>query len=47
MAKEDEYLTYEQVLQELQINRSQLNRLVRDGRIVEHVVEGETKFRAA
>ena len=45
MAKREEYLTYEQVLQELQINRSQLNQLIREGRLREHIVEGETKFR--
>jgi len=46
MAKNNvEYLTYEQVLQELQINRSQLNQLIREGRLREHLVEGETKFR--
>ncbi|MBA7704457.1 hypothetical protein ES703_113267 [subsurface metagenome] len=45
MAQEEEYLSYEQVLQELQIDRRQLNQLIRDGRLGEHVVEGETKFR--
>lgn len=45
MADETEYMSYEQVLQELQINRSQLNQLIREGRLREHVVEGETKFR--
>jgi len=39
------YLSYEQVLQELQINRSELNRLIRDGRLKDHVISGETKFR--
>jgi hypothetical protein len=38
-------LSYEQVLQELQINRSELNRLIRDGRLKDHVISGETKFR--
>ena len=46
MAK-DEYLSYEQVLQELQVNRSELNRLLREERLREHVVSGETKFRFA
>ncbi|MHC4480059.1 MAG: hypothetical protein ACYS1C_03700 [Planctomycetota bacterium] len=45
MAKEEEYLSYEQVLQELQIDRSRLNQLIREGRLGEHVMEGETKFR--
>ena len=45
MAKQDDYLTYEQVLQRLQINRSQLNQLIREGRLREHVIGGETKFR--
>jgi hypothetical protein len=45
MAKSEEYLTYEQVLQELQINRSQLNQLIREGRLREHLMDGETKFR--
>jgi hypothetical protein len=45
MANEEEYLSYEQVLQELGINRSQLNQLIREGRLREHLVEGETKFR--
>jgi hypothetical protein len=45
MAKDDDYLSYEQVLQELQINRSRLNQLIREGRLTEQLVEGETKFR--
>ncbi len=45
MTNGDEYLSYEEVLQELQINRSQLNQLIREGRLREHVVSGETKFR--
>ncbi len=45
MAKNEQYLTYEQVLQELQVNRSQLNQLIREGRLREHLVDGETKFR--
>ncbi|KPK65500.1 MAG: hypothetical protein AMK73_02760 [Planctomycetes bacterium SM23_32] len=45
MANDEEYLSYEQVLQELKINRSQLNQLIREGRLREHLVEGETKFR--
>jgi hypothetical protein len=45
MAKGDQYMTYEQILQELQINRSQLNELIREGRLREHVISGETKFR--
>jgi hypothetical protein len=45
MAKDEQYLSYEQVLQELQINRSRLNQLIREGRLREHVIEGETKFR--
>ncbi len=45
MAEETQYWSYEQVLQELQVNRSQLNQLIREGRLREHVVEGETKFR--
>ncbi len=45
MARGEEYLTYEQVLQELQINRTQLNHLVREGALREHAIEGETKFR--
>ncbi len=45
MARGEEYLTYEQVLQELQINRTQLNHLVREGALREHVISGETKFR--
>ena len=44
MANES-YLSYEQVLQELQVNRSELNRLIRDGRLKDHVISGETKFR--
>ncbi len=47
MAKEDEYLSYEQVLHELQINRGQLNDLIREGHLKEHIVSGETKFRHA
>lgn len=42
---DEAYLSYEQVLQELQINRSELNRLIRDGRLKDHVISGETKFR--
>ena len=45
MARGEQYLTYEQVLQELQINRTQLNHLVREGALREHAIEGETKFR--
>ncbi|MHC4592353.1 MAG: hypothetical protein ACYS8L_06620 [Planctomycetota bacterium] len=45
MAKDEQYLSYEQVLQELQVNRSRLNQLIREGRLREHVIEGETKFR--
>ncbi len=45
MAKRDRYLSYEQALQELQINRSQLNQFIREGRLREHVISGETKFR--
>lgn len=47
MALDEQYLTYEEILQDLQINRSQLNQLVREGHLREHVVEGETKFRSA
>jgi hypothetical protein len=42
---DEAYLSYEQVLQELQVNRSELNRLIRDGRLRDHVISGETKFR--
>ncbi len=42
---DEAYLSYEQVLQELQVNRSELNRLIRDGRLKDHVISGETKFR--
>lgn len=45
MAQDEQYLSYEQVLQELQVNRSQLNQFIREGRLTEHVMEGETKFR--
>ncbi len=41
---DETYLSYEQVLQELQIDRSQLNRLIREGLLEEQVVDGETKF---
>ena len=41
---DDQYLSYEQVLQELQIDRSQLNRLIREGMLKEHMVEGQTRF---
>jgi len=44
---DEEYLSYEQVLQELQIDRSQLNRLIRDGLLKEQIIEGETRFAAA
>jgi len=47
MAQDEQYLSYEQVLQELQVNRSQLNAFIREGRLTEHVMEGETKFRLA
>jgi len=47
MAQDEQHLSYEQVLQELQVNRSQLNRFIREGRLTEHVMEGETKFRLA
>jgi len=39
------YLTYEQVLKELETNRGQLNQFIRSGRLKQHVVEGETCFR--
>jgi len=42
---DEAYMSYEQVLQELQINRSEMNRLIRDGRLKDHVISGETKFR--
>jgi hypothetical protein len=42
---DEAYMSYEQVLQELQVNRSELNRLIRDGRLKDHVISGETKFR--
>lgn len=47
MAQDEQFLSYEQVLQELQVNRSQLNAFIREGRLTEHVMEGETKFRFA
>jgi hypothetical protein len=47
MAKEDQYLSYEQALQELQIDRSHLNRLIREGLLKEQVVGGEGKFSLA
>ncbi|NLW50168.1 MAG: hypothetical protein GXY85_04900 [Candidatus Brocadiaceae bacterium] len=47
MTVSDRYLSYEQALQELQVNRSQLNAFIREGRLTEHVMEGETKFRIA
>jgi hypothetical protein len=43
----DEFLTYEQVLQELQTNRGQLNQFVRSGRLKQHVVSGQTRFKRA
>jgi len=45
MANNEQYLTYEQILRELQISRTELNRLIREGRLVEYVISGETKFR--
>lgn len=42
---ESMYLSYEQVLQALQTNRGQLNQFIRSGRLRQHVVDGETKFR--
>jgi hypothetical protein len=39
------YMSYEQVLQTLQTNRGQLNQFIRSGRLRQHVVDGETKFR--
>ena len=44
MADEGKFLSYDQVLQELKINRSQLNLFIRGGRLHEHVVGGETMF---
>ena len=45
MAADGEFLTYEHVLQELQTNRGQLNQFIRSGRLKQHVVEGETRFK--
>jgi len=44
MAQEEQHLSFEQVLQELQIDRTQLNRLIREGVLKEQLVDGETKF---
>ncbi len=44
MADGQEYLTYEEALVELGVDRSELNGLIREGRLEEQVVEGQTRF---
>ncbi len=41
---EQEHLTYEEALEELGVERSELNELIREGRLEEQVVEGQTRF---
>lgn len=43
-ATEDRFITYDEVLQELQTSRGQVNQFIRSGRLEQHDVEGETRF---
>ncbi len=45
MAAGEEYLTAEQVVAELEIDRDELTQLVAEGYLKEHTVEGQTRYR--